>query len=74
MKLYVTVKPRATRERVEQVDETHVVVYVQAAPIENEANKAVIKSLARFFSVAPSCVVLRSGVASKQKVFDIIVV
>ena len=50
MKLYVAVKPRATRERVEQVDETHVVVYVQAASIENEANKAVIKSLARFFS------------------------
>lgn len=72
MKLYVTVKPRATRERVEQVDETHFVVYVQVAPIENEANKAVIKSLARFFSVAPSCVVLRSGVTAKQKVFDII--
>lgn len=70
MRLFVTVKTRAREEKVERVDETHVVVYVKAQPIDGKANIAVTKALATFLGVAPSCLTLRSGASSKHKVFE----
>lgn len=70
MRIFVTVKTHASEERVARVDETHFSISVTALPVENKANTAVIKTLARFLGVAPSCLVLRSGATSKHKVFD----
>jgi len=47
-------------------------VYVSQPPLEGKANNAVIETLAEYFSVKKSNVVLISGEKSKHKVFEII--
>lgn len=71
MRIFVTVKTRAREERVERVDETHFSVFVKALPIENKANAAVTRALARFLGIAPTCLTLRSGATGKRKVFEV---
>lgn len=71
MKIYITAKPRSKKEYVRKVDDTHYIVAVKEPPVAGRANKAIIKSLAQFFSKPPSQIRLLHGLISKQKVFDI---
>ncbi|MES2213286.1 MAG: DUF167 domain-containing protein [Patescibacteria group bacterium] len=47
-------------------------VSVKEAPVQGKANDAIVRALATYFKVAPSCVTLISGQTSKQKVFEIL--
>ena len=71
MRLFITAKPAASEDRVEQIDATHFLVSVKAPPRQGLANAAITRALAAFFSVAPVRVCLVSGFTSRQKVFDI---
>lgn len=73
VKLFVTAKPRARREGVEKIDETHFVVAVKESPVEGRANAAIVKALAGFLHVAPSRLRIVSGYASHQKIIEILV-
>ena len=72
MKIFVTAKTNAKVEKVECLDKTHYKVAVKATPIDGKANQALIKILAKYFGVAKSLVILKSGESSKQKVFEIV--
>ncbi len=83
MKIIVKVKPRAKTEKVERVGQdtldfgstSEPIVYkvsVKEAPVNGKANDAVLRALATYFEVAPSCVRLVSGQTSKQKLFEIL--
>ncbi len=72
MRIFVTAKTNAKIEKVECLDETHYKVSTKATPIEGKANQALIKILAKHFGIAKSCVTLRSGESSKQKVFEVL--
>jgi uncharacterized protein len=71
MTITVQVKPKKKKEFVEQVTQDYYIVSVNAPPVDGKANEAVIKSLAKYFAVSPSEIILVSGHTSKIKKFDI---
>jgi len=71
MKIFVKAKPKAKEEKIEKIDETHFVVSVKEPPIKGQANMAIIKALAGYFSVPASSVSIVSGFSSKQKIIEI---
>ncbi|MFA6493181.1 MAG: DUF167 domain-containing protein [Patescibacteria group bacterium] len=71
MKIFVKAKPLARENCIEKIDENHFTVFVTDAPIKNRANLAIIKLLAKYFNVAPTCVTIISGRTSRQKVIEI---
>lgn len=71
MKIFVTAKPRAKNNRVEEIDDNHFAVSVTALPVKGLANRAIIEELAKYFNVSKSEVKLISGFSSKNKIFDI---
>ncbi|OHB22353.1 MAG: hypothetical protein A2939_03190 [Parcubacteria group bacterium RIFCSPLOWO2_01_FULL_48_18] len=71
MKLSVIAKPRAKKEKVEKIDDTHFMVVVKEPPVGGRANEAIAKALAGYFGISRSRVRLLSGFSSKQKVFEI---
>lgn len=64
----VKVKPKAREEKVVEQD-GRLVVYVRAIPEKGQANEAVRKLLARHLGVAKTCLTLKSGARSSEKVF-----
>jgi len=71
MKINVKVITRAHKNIVEKRDNENYIVRTTIAPIDNRANKAVQKLLAKYFSVAKSCVQIIKGDKSKNKIVDI---
>lgn len=74
MKIFVKVKTNAKEERVEQVGGKNYLVSVKAEPIDDRANEALAKLLARYFGVAPSTVKIVRGSSSRHKIIDIPVI
>lgn len=70
MKISVTVKSRSRQEKVEKTGDCYI-AYVREPPIENKANKALIKLLSGHFGVSKSQVIILSGAKSKQKIVEI---
>lgn len=71
MRIFVTVKTRAKKESVEQMDPTHFVVAVKEAPVQAKANQAVLRALARYLKLAPSRLQIISGHTSRHKILRI---
>jgi uncharacterized protein (TIGR00251 family) len=71
MRIKVKVIPRASRNAIEKLREGSFKVWVTVAPEKGKANEKVIELLALEFEVSKSKVVLVSGPASGQKVFEI---
>lgn len=71
MKISVLVKSNAREDVVERIDESHFMVRVTAPPQEGKANRAVIRALADYFNIAPSTIMIVSGLTSKNKIVDI---
>lgn len=70
-KVQVQVKTRSSREMVEVIDESHLVVRVGVPPVDGKANERIIELLSAHFKVSKSKVLLVSGPKSKVKVFQI---
>lgn len=83
MKIIVKAKPNSKLEKVEKITldsfdfdntlkQTPVyIVYVKESPVDNKANKSIIKALAKYFKIPISLVEIISGQTSKNKVFNI---
>jgi hypothetical protein len=87
MKIIIKAKTRAKITKVERVEQPimnfsktednrkiDLVTYrvsVKEAPITGQANEAIIKALAEYFTVSKSSIRLISGQSSKQKIFEI---
>ena len=71
MRIFVRAKPNAKEPRVTALDGSHFEVAVKEPPRNGEANRAITRSLAEHFGVAPSHVRLISGFASREKVFEL---
>ena len=72
MKISIKVKTNAKETKVEKLEGSNYIVKVKTAPIEGKANEAVIKALSEFFDVPKSNIAIKSGLASKQKIVEII--
>lgn len=71
-RLQVRVTPRGGQDRVEGFDGAGVLrVRVRAAPVDGEANAAVVRLLARALDLPPGRIILVSGGASRVKLFDV---
>ena len=71
MKLFVKVKTKAKKEKVERIDGEHFAVAVAAPAEKGLANDAVITALAEHFNVPKSRIAIVSGRTSREKVIEI---
>ncbi len=78
MKIFVKAKPGSKTESVKKLEglfdakgkETFVVA-VKEKPTDGDANRAIIKAIAKHFDVAPSRVRIIAGLTSREKVIEI---
>jgi uncharacterized protein (TIGR00251 family) len=71
MKVSVKVKPGSKAEEVIQEGDS-LIVKVKERPIKGEANRAVIKLLARHFGRPESAVTISQGFRSRTKVIEVL--
>jgi len=53
------------------IKENQITIGIKSKPIKGEANKEIIKKLAKHFGVSTSLVQIKSGHKSKQKIIQI---
>lgn len=71
MRIFVKAKPGAREGGIEKLDDAHYTMSVKELPVKGRANAAIVKLLADYFRVEPSCVTIVSGHTSRQKVIEI---
>jgi len=71
MKIFVKAKPGKKEEKIVKISENVFEVWVKEPPEEGRANEALAKVLAKYFGIAPSKIILKSGHKGKQKIFEI---
>jgi uncharacterized protein len=65
----VKVHPKSRQEKVEQTGTDSYEIWTPAPPDKGAANDAVRRLLARQLGIAPSSISLKSGAASRTKLF-----
>ena len=53
------------------IKENQITIGIKSKPIKGEANKEIIKKLAKHFGISTSLVQIKSGYKSKQKIIQI---
>lgn len=71
MRIYVKVFPKSGRNEVVEIAKNQFEVRVTALPAKGEANKAVLKMLAKHFKIAKSLVLIVGGKTTREKIIDI---
>jgi uncharacterized protein (TIGR00251 family) len=71
MKILVTAKPKSKKAFVKMITPTEYTVSVHEPAQQGKANKAIISSLAEYFHLKLSQVMIVSGETSRKKVFKI---
>lgn len=71
MKFFVTAKPSAKEEKVEEIDPTHLRVSVQEPPIQGRANAAIIKAIAKHKGLPSARVRIVAGHTARNKIIEI---
>jgi uncharacterized protein (TIGR00251 family) len=71
MKKQVKVKPNAHKQKIEEAADGSLIVHLKSPPVEGKANEELIKLLAKKFEVQRSQVVIKSGIASRNKLVEI---
>jgi hypothetical protein len=69
-KIKAQIHPCSKKPRIEDVAGI-LHIYVAEMPVEDKANDAAIKALAKFYNIAKSRITLVGGQKSKQKTFEI---
>lgn len=72
MRYFISAKPRAKKEEVMKIDQTHFKVFVKEPPIDGRANFAIERAFANYFEVSVSRVTIVSGHSSKNKVIEVV--
>lgn len=68
----VTVKPGSKKGPLILQADNQLTVYLREKPIDGEANTALIKQLSKHFGVAKSCIIIKSGANSRQKLIEVV--
>lgn len=71
MKISVRVVTNSTLEQIEKAGNGFK-VWLRSKPVENEANKALVKIIARHFRVPKRNVAIVSGLKSRDKIIEVI--
>ena len=68
----IIVKPGTSQEKIVKNDDGSLTVYLRAKAHDGEANKALVKVLAKYFDVAKSRVKIIQGQNSRKKVIEVV--
>lgn len=71
MRISVKVIPRASQNTVECIGEDAYRVRLTASPVDDKANRSLLKLLAKHFGVAPSSIRIIVGESSRQKIIEL---
>lgn len=71
MRIYITVKPNARQGRIEEIDEAHWKVWVQAPAKQGKANEAVVQAVADHLNIPKSSITLVFGKTGREKIVDV---
>lgn len=71
MKIFVKVKIRAKKNKIEKIGENNFIVSIKELPIKGKANKAIIESLAGYFNIKKSYIEIIRGHKLKEKIIEI---
>lgn len=66
----VIVKPGSSQEKILQTGENELTVYLRAKPHDGEANEALIKILAKHFSISKTSIKIIRGQKSRIKTIE----
>ena len=72
MNYSVTVKPGTSQERVVTNEDGSLTVFLRAKAHDGEANKALMRALAKYFGVAKGRIVIIRGEKSRKKVVSVV--
>ncbi|AFZ03246.1 DUF167 domain-containing protein [Calothrix sp. PCC 6303] len=70
-KITVVVKPNSHRQKIEELEDGSLKVYLKSSPVDGKANKELIQVLADRYNVPKSHILIKLGLASRQKVVEI---
>ncbi len=65
------VKVEFSREFLEIKDDK-IIIGIKSKPVRGESNKEIIKKLAKYFGVSTTCVQIKAGHKSQQKIIEIL--
>ncbi|MDR3203783.1 MAG: DUF167 domain-containing protein [Deltaproteobacteria bacterium] len=68
----VRLTPRSSRNRLSGWDGQSLKITLTAPPVEGEANKSLIKFLAKALALKAGDITIVSGISSRQKILEII--
>ncbi|HFC76775.1 MAG TPA: DUF167 domain-containing protein [Candidatus Moranbacteria bacterium] len=71
MRIYVRVIPRTSQNKITKISDEEYQVKLTAPPVGGEANKMLIKILAKYFKVSKSSIQIIGGKSAKTKIIDI---
>jgi len=71
MRLNIVAKPKSKQEKIQKISQNSYAVSIKEPPIDGRANEAIIRSLAKYFSISKSQIFLISGHTSKIKVVEV---
>ncbi len=55
-----------------EIKDNQINIGIKSKPVKDEANKEIIKKIAKHFGVSTACVHIKSGHKSRQKIVEII--
>lgn len=71
MKLHIIAHVNSRKPRIEKDLLENIHVHIPEPPLQGKANRAIIKSLAKYLKIKESEILLVSGEKSKQKIFEV---
>jgi len=71
MRVRAKVKPKARQNAVSDLGDNFFEISVKALPVRGEANRQVIRLLAKHFSVSQDQIKIVAGGSGRMKLFDI---
>lgn len=71
MRYQITVKPNSSQEKIVKTGDDELTVYLRAKPHDGEANKALIKLLAKHFDVPKTSIKIIRGTNSRVKTVEL---
>lgn len=72
MKIQIKVKPNAKQQKIEEAEDGSLIISLKSPPVEGKANEELIKLLAKKYHVSKSQINIKSGLASRNKLVEII--
>ncbi|WP_026732186.1 DUF167 domain-containing protein [Fischerella sp. PCC 9605] len=71
MQKKVKVKPNSKVQKIEEVADGSLIVYLKSPPVDGKANEELIQVLAEKFDVPKSRIRIKSGLSSRNKLIEI---